>query len=42
MCLLMSDSPDIMAERKSAEEAAREALYNDDSGLVIGVEYPNN
>ena len=31
--------PDIMAERKSAEEAAREALYNDDSGLVIGVEY---
>lgn len=30
--------PDIITEREEAEKAAREALYNDDSGLVIGWE----
>ena len=30
--------PDIMAERKLAEEKAREALNNDDTGIVIGLE----
>lgn len=30
--------PDIYKERQLAEDAAREAIYNDDSGLLIGVE----
>lgn len=30
--------PDIYKERRLAEQAAREAFYTDDSGLVIGVE----
>lgn len=30
--------PDIYAEREAAENAAREAMYNDDSGLLLGVE----
>lgn len=30
--------PDIYKERQLAEDTAREAIYNDDSGLLIGVE----
>ena len=30
--------PDVMAERKLAEEKAREALNNDETGIVIGLE----
>lgn len=30
--------PDIMADQQAHEEAVREALYNDDTGLLIGVE----
>lgn len=36
--LVQQKFPDIYREREAAENAAREALYNDESGLVIGVE----
>ena len=36
--MVQAKFPDIYKERRLAEQAAREAFYNDDSGLVIGVE----
>lgn len=36
--MVQAKFPDIYKERRLAEQAAREAFYTDDSGLVIGVE----
>lgn len=36
--MVQTKFPDIYKERRLAEQAAREAFYTDDSGLVIGVE----
>lgn len=36
--MVQAKFPDIYQERRLAEQAAREAFYTDDSGLVIGVE----
>lgn len=36
--MIQAKFPDIYKERRLAEQAAREAFYTDDSGLVIGVE----
>lgn len=36
--MVQTKFPDIYKERRLAEQAAREAYYTDDSGLVIGVE----
>lgn len=36
--LVQQAFPDIYKERALAEEATKEALYNDDSGLVLGLE----
>ena len=36
--MVQTKFPDIYKERRLAEQAAREAFYTDDSGLVLGVE----
>lgn len=36
--LVQKKFPDIMKERELAEQQAREAIYNDDSGLVLAIE----